>query len=132
MTRWARSTLTQNKRPYEASSWKDLRPQNSNSFSRNHRQRQRGASRYHINKPKPGWKPGDGMVHGELDTELKVQWKRPDEPATSLATELEQVKTNVPLSASEENEIAELIKKDKRREKRRLKRLNRRQSGKVS
>jgi len=67
-----------------------------------------------------------------MDTELMVSWKRPDEPTTSLVTELEQIKTDVKLSASEETEITELIKKDKRREQRRVKRLSRRQSGKVS
>ena len=132
MTRWARSTLSQNKRPHEASSWGDLRGTRSNSYGRGHRRGQHGGSGRQNNKLDPGWKPGDGTLPYYMDTELMVSWKRPDEPTTSLVTELEQIKTDVKLSASEETEITELIKKDKRREQRRVKRLSRRQSGKVS
>ena len=132
MTRWARSAILQNKRPHEASSWNDLRQHNSNSLNKGHRQQQHGGSRHHNNRTGPGWKPGDGTLDRNMDTELKVKLQRPDEPTTSLVTELEQIKTSVKLSASEENEIAEIIKKETRRERRRVKRLNKRQSGKVS
>lgn len=120
MTRWARVTTTQNKRPFSATSWEDLKKGSYEGKSQNLRKhQQREVNKLSLKKDAPHAKHKKNKKKKEYlneDVNGFMEYLRQN---SQMAHNGEKIATD---SQEVREEIAIALKKDNRREGRRLKR----------